>query len=368
MVRVLQIFSHFEQGGIENFIMNVYRNMDRTQVQFDFALTENSRGLFEDEIEALGGRCFYFTSNKKGLWNIYCNLQRIIRENGPYAAVHSHLYYASGFFLFVAKLCGVKIRIAHSHDTLKGRKRTFFRTCYERCMRWMIKKNATHRLACSNMAGECVFGKDAFYTVLYNGIDLTRFRYDENNRIFIRKELGYENTFVVMNVGRFAPQKNHCFIVAVFYELLKTLKNAQLLLIGSGAMRKEIEEKCNDLGIMDKVTILSDIHNTEAYYAAADAFILPSLYEGMGIVNVESQACGLNTLISDKVTTEVAVTELVQYLPIDKETSVTLWAEELSAISKRKVDRSEYWARFISSPFNIDVTVKNLMSIYTSNN
>ena len=367
-IRVLHVINWFDQGGIENFIMNVYRNIDRNKVQFDFALTENKKGFFEEEIESLGGRYFYFDSNSKSLLNYYRSLKRIIRENGPYAVVHSHLYYFSGIFLLIARLCGIKVRIAHSHETEKGRKPTIIRKCYEHIMRFLIKKNATHWLSCSNTAGAFVFGKDVPYQVLYNGIDLRRFRYSEARRQHLRKELGVMDNFVVLNVGRFAPQKNHHFIIKVFCELLKEVTNSRLILIGTGALRNEIEDRFKELGISNKINILTNIQNTEDYYCAADAFILPSQYEGMGIVVIESQACGLYTLISDKVTKEVGVTKISEFLPINQDSSVHIWVKKLSEINKMNLTRSKYNEEFITTSFNIDVTVQDLTNIYTSGN
>ena len=365
-VRVLHVFSFFDQGGIENFVMNVYRKMDRTKVQFDFAFPVNQKGYFDDEVISMGGRIFFFDSEKIGMLNFYRNLKRIISENGPYVAIHSHLYYFSGYILWVAKRCGIKIRISHSHETSKGRKETFIRKTYENVMRRMIKRNATHWLSCSDAAGRFVFCPGTPYQVLYNGIDLERFRFNEKSRNRIRKELGMEDSFIVLNVGRFAHQKNHPFIISLFNELLKKKDNARLLLIGTGDYREMVENRCKELGISDKVTILYNIQNTEEYYDAADAFILPSHYEGMSIVSVEAQSTGLPTLISDKVTREVGVTDLAKYLPIDG--TEQLWADELYNISLQTVNREEYMSKFISTPFNVDVTVRDLINIYTSQN
>lgn len=367
-VRVLHVFNYFNQGGIENFVMNVYRNIDRSKVQFDFAFPINKKGYFDDEARLLGANIYFFDSDKKTFWNYYRNLKRIIEEHGPYAAVHSHVYYFSGYILFIAKLCGVKIRISHSHETAKGRKQTFIRKCYECFMRWMIKRNATNWLSCSDIAGSYVFGPNIPYQVLYNGIDLNRFKYNEESRIRIRQQLHAENSFIVMNVGRFAPQKNHEFIINLFHELLEKIPQSHLLLIGTGPLQPQVEEQCKSLGISNKVTILHNIQNTEEYYNAADAFVLPSLYEGMGIVVIESQSCGLYTLISDKVTKEVGVSDVSEYLPIEGKEAVSLWVNSLLEISNKHVNRSDYQSTFVNTSFNVDVTVRDLTTIYTSGN
>lgn len=364
-IRVLHVFNFFDQGGVENFVMNVYRNLDRSKVQFDFAFSTLKDGFFDDEARSLGGNIYFYDSDRKSLWNYFRNLKRIVNEHGPYAAIHSHVYYFSGYVLLIARLLGIKVRIAHSHETEKGRKPTFVRKCYERFMRWMIKKNATHWLSCSDTAGKYVFGSSIPYHVLYNGIDLKRFQFNEVSRERTRKLLGMEDSFIILNIGRFAEQKNHPFIISVFREYLEKNNDARLVLIGTGPDRSYIEDKCKELGLYDKITILSNIQNTEDYYCAADVFILPSLYEGMGIVNIEAQATGLPVIMSDKVPTEVCVTDIIQVLPING--TEHLWVEALLTISKNTLNRANYSDRFIYSPFNVDVTVRDLVNIYTSN-
>ena len=112
-IRVLHVFNFFDQGGIENFVMNVYRNIDRSKIQFDFAFPINKKGCFDEEVWELGGNIYFFDSEKKSLWNYYKNLSRIIKTHGPYAVVHSHIYYFSGYILLIARLCGVPVRISH---------------------------------------------------------------------------------------------------------------------------------------------------------------------------------------------------------------------------------------------------------------
>lgn len=362
-VRVLHVFNWFDQGGIENFVMNVYRNIDRTKVQFDFALIENKKGYFDDEAKALGADIHFFDSSSNNAFNYYRNLRRIIKENGPYDVVHSHIYYYSGIVLLIARICGVKTRISHSHETEKGRKQTLARKCYERAMRWLIKKNATHCLACSDAAGSHVFGKEIKYQVVYNGIDMRRFQYNEMSSKTVREELGIGDKLVIMNVGRFAPQKNHDLICDIFRGVIDKT-DAHLILIGTGPLLEETIERMKAMGIYDKVSILHNIQNTEAYYCAADVFILPSLYEGMSIVSVEAQATGLQSVISDKVTREIAISDIAEYLPIDK--GAEPWVDWILENAGREIERERYAKIFESSPFNVKTTVKDLTNIYSS--
>ncbi|WP_303206983.1 glycosyltransferase family 1 protein [Bacteroides oleiciplenus] len=363
-VRILHVFNFFNQGGVENFVMNVYRNIDREKIQFDFAFPIHQKGYFDDEVISMGGRIFFFDSEKKSLWNYYKNLRRIIRENGPYAAIHSHVYYFSGYILFVAKLCGIKVRIAHSHETLKGREQTVIRKMYQWFMRHMIKANATHCLACSDLAGKYLFSKQVSYQVLYNGIDFQRFTYKNNEREALRQKLGFQEQKILINVGRFAEQKNHVFIINIFKELCSRSSNYRLILIGTGPLKNSIQELCKQYGFEDKVLFLFDIKNTEDYYSTSDVFILPSLYEGMGIVSIEAQATGLPSLLSDKITREVGVTDIAEYLSI--EDNVVEWVDRIEIVTEQCIDRTVYVNRLLNSPFNINKTIADLIPIYTT--
>lgn len=364
-VRVLHVFNFFDQGGIENFVMNVYRNIDRSKIQFDFAFPENKKGYFDEEAKALGANIYFFDSNKKSFGNYNRNLRRIIQEHGPYVAVHSHIYYFSGYVLYIAKKCGVKIRISHSHETQKGRRQTLIRKIYEKVMRRMIKANATDWLCCSDKAGDYVFGKSIPYKVLYNGIDMNRFKFRQDRRNDIRKELNVEDKKVILNVGRFAEQKNHPFILKVFKHLQEISEDYRLVMIGGGPLEDMIREKCKEYGFYDKCYFLHNIQNTEDYYCAADIFILPSLYEGMGIVLVEAQATGLHTIISDKVPREINVTDLATYLSIDH--TEQEWALTIDRQISEEIYRNSYNEQFAGSLFDIQRTVKDLTDIYLRN-
>lgn len=363
-IRILHVFSWFDQGGIENFVMNVYRNIDRSKIQFDFAFPINKKGYFDEEAKSLGAKIYLFDSEKISVGNYYRNLKRIIKDNGPYTAVHSHVYYFSGVVLTIAKLCGINIRISHSHDTVKGRKPTYVRKIYEKLMRKMIKKNATDWLACSDLAGRYVFGKTIPYRVLYNGIDLNRFSFNLDSRYKIRKELGIaDSNKVILNVGRFAEQKNHKFIIEIFKKLQDLSDEYRLIMIGTGSLEDEIREKCLEYGVLDKCFFLHNIQNTEDYYCAADVFLLPSLYEGMGIVCVEAQSTGLPTVLSTEVPDEIAVTDLVHFL--DLKDSDSKWAKTVNQLANEYVDRGSYRDHFVNSVFDVDRTVKDLTEIYS---
>ncbi len=362
-IKVLHIFDAFNQGGIENFVMNVYRNIDRKRIQFDFAFRYTKPGYFDKEAKELGGHIYYFLSEKKTLKNYAHSITKIIDEYGPYDAVHSHCYFFSGYILGIAKKCNVPIRIAHSHDTQKGRKETLYRRIYENYMRNRIHKNATVMLSCSRAAGEYVFGNNAKFQVLYNGIDLNRFKYSYELRKITRENLGIkDHEFVLLNVARFSKQKNHTYQIKIIKELLKRSVPFKYIFIGGGEYLDTIRENVRKIGADSNVLFLQNIGNTENYYNAADIFLLPSKYEGMSIVSIEAQAAGLPSLISSAVTREINVTNLVQNLDITIPASQ--WADIIIKWRDKKNDRSAYNSQFINTPFNISKTVVDLQSVY----
>ena len=365
MIRVLHIFNFFDQGGIENFVMNVYRNIDRSKIQFDFAFIENKKGYFDDEAKQLGANIYFFDSDEKTIKNYSRNLERIIKTYGPFNAVHSHCYFFSGIFLKVAKKCGVPIRISHSHDTKKGRKETILRKIYENMMRKEIKKNATIKLACSDMAGKYLFGEKEEFTTLYNGINLNVFRYIDEYRREIREKLQISlDSLVLLNVGRFADQKNHHYILDIFEKVKESNDNAKLVLIGTGPLEEEIRARVKEDKIEEDVIFLSNIKDTYKYYCAADFFILPSKYEGMSIVSVESQAIGVSTLVSNEVPKEITVTDLIEYFDI-KDENLKEWVNAIETNKNKQISREDYYKKIIDTPFDINETVKKLSLIYS---
>ena len=159
MIKVLHVFNQLNQGGIEHVVINLMKNIDRSEIEFHFALMSGKEGLLDAEVRQLGGHIHYFTSGKKGVINVGKNLSNIIDKYGPFEVVHSHSYFFSGYILYIAKMKGVPIRIAHAHDTYKGEKTSFIRKIYESGMQYLINKNSTYKLGVSAEACLHVFGK-----------------------------------------------------------------------------------------------------------------------------------------------------------------------------------------------------------------
>ena len=324
-IRVLQIMGIVESGGVEAVIMNYYRHVDKNKVQFDFVMHKGGNPSYISEAKSMGAKVYEVTPYTKNIIEFTYEIYNIIR-NGNYNIVHSNMNSLSGFPLLAAWLAGAKVRILHNHTTDSDAEGV--RTKIKRLLRPFAKVFANNYWACSKLAGEWMYGKEAVakgkVTIINNAIDLDKFAYNEEKRNVLRKELGLEGKFVIGHIGRFAPQKNHMFLVDVFAEVAKQKDEAVLLLIGEGYLLESIKGKIKELNLTDKVLFLGVRSDVADLYNVMDVFVLPSLYEGLPVVGVESQANGLPFLCSDNVTKEVVLSKAIELLSLN--IGVKSWA------------------------------------------
>ena len=310
-IRILHVIGRMDRGGAENMIMNLYRNIDREKIQFDFVEHYDKEAAFDAEIKALGGRiyrCPHFNGKNrfeyKKWWNSFLK-----DHSKEFTAVHGHVGRSAGIYLKIAKKYGM-YTIAHSHNTAPKGLGNIFVKMYALPTRFL----ADYYLACSKDAGKLRYGnkiinnKDKF-SVLNNAIDTKQYIYDENIRQKVRKEYGLENKIVIGNIGRFVNQKNHTFLIRVFEEIHNQNSEAKLLLVGDGELRDSIEKSVKEKELTDAVVFAGVQENVSKYYQAMDVFVFPSLFEGLGIVAVEAQCTGLKCVISDMVSKECIVTD-----------------------------------------------------------
>lgn len=268
--------------GVESVVMNYYRNIDKSKVQFHFICDEDSTDIPYEEIEKLGGKVIIVPPYQK-LFKYQKELYKIFKENS-YKIVHSHINALSVFPLRIAKKAGVPIRIAHSHST--SNKKEWKKNIVKNILRPFSKVYANHFFACTKHAGEWLFGKKIIerkeLNVINNAIDLKKFEFNEKTREDLRKELGIkEDTMVIGHIGRFMKQKNHDFLIDVFNELIKKNENSILMLIGQGPLLNDMKQKVRDLKIEDKVKFIGQVTDVEKYYNIMDIFLFPSIYEGL---------------------------------------------------------------------------------------
>ena len=359
-IRVAHIVGKMVGGGVEAFIMNYYRNIDRTKVQFDFIIDSDSKVVPREEIEKLGGRIIEIPPYQK-IFSYIKELKKVLKEN-EYKIVHSHLNALSVFPLFTAYLAKVPVRIAHSHSTTN--KKEWKKNIIKNILKPFSKVFATDYFACSEHAARWLFGNKTFeqgkVQIIHNAIDVDKFKYNEETRNKVRKELQIENKFVLGHVGRFVKQKNHDFLIDVFNEVYKENNNAVLLLVGDGPLEEQIKQKVKKLNLEDAVYFLGIRDDVNELMQAMDVFVFPSLYEGLGIVLIEAQASGLKCISSTKVPKEVKETVLIEFIGVEKENIIS-WRNHILNGNERIYDSNE-----IIKKSNYDIHIENqkLLNVY----
>lgn len=311
-IRVLHVVGSMQAGGLETLIMNIYRNIDRSKVQFDFTVHTTEKCFYDDEIIELGGNIYRHPKPKGDLKSFKSTLERTINDNGPYDVIHSHVLFFSGVVLEVAKKCKVPIRIAHSHNTSDSKKDSIYRNIYRYFMRKKILKNATNLIGCSREACEYVFGKSSYESGkaihFPNAIDFTKYKGITKSKKYLTKELKIEeDSILIGHIGRFTRQKNHAFLLKVFASYYKNEKKAHLILVGEGNEKDSINRLVKNMNLEDKVHFLGLRNDIPKILSSLDLFLFPSLYEGLGIVIVEAQAAQTPCLISKNIPEEADI-------------------------------------------------------------
>ena len=316
-LRIAQILNRMDSGGIEAVVLNYYRHIDRSKVQFDFYLAQGSSLPQRQELEQLGAGLYPIPPYSHPI-AYHRALYTAFKQRG-YKIVHAHLSTMSVFPLLAAWRAGMPVRICHNHSTAhwgEGGK-----TLLKYILRPFNKVFATDWFACGKTAGRWMYGDRAFEAgrviVLPNAIDTAKFAFDPAARTALREELGVpQNAFVVGHVGRFMYQKNHAFLLKIFAELLKTRPDARLLLVGEGELEQQVRRQAAALSIQSQVIFTGARQDVHKLYSAMDVFCLPSRYEGMPVVAWEAQANGLPCLFSENVTPEAAQGTEGVWLPL----------------------------------------------------
>lgn len=355
MIRIAQVMGFMDGGGVEQVVMNYYRHIDRSRVQFDFLVCEGSGMVPRDEIKSMGGRVIMVPPYRQ-LHSYMGEMVRLFRtERWP--IVHSHVNALSVFPLCAAKHAGVPVRIAHSHST-SGKGETA-KNAVKSVLRRLSNVYPTHRMACSRYAGEWLFGRNSDFEVVYNAIDLGRFYFSSSVRARARADLGLaDGQLAVGHVGRFMPQKNHRFLIEAFALAARHRPDLVLILVGSGEGETHAKGWAVEYGVADRVMFLGQREDVDRLYQSFDVFALPSLYEGLGLVGVEAQVAGLPCLLSDSIPREVDVTGAVRFLPIN---DPAVWAKaicEVKSGDRLVVDRADF------ADYDIEHAARKLVNRY----
>ncbi|MCL1982887.1 MAG: glycosyltransferase family 1 protein [Clostridiales bacterium] len=360
-IRILHVFGKLNKGGAETRTMDIYRGIDKSLIQFDFAVHTNEKCAYDDEILSKGGllhkgipRFRFFNG-----FSYFKAWDRFFNEN-PYDIVHIHTTNSAAPILVAARNNWTATRIVHARNSYES---SLLRRLFVALNRRSIVRLSTNRLAVSDLAGKFIFGKG--YSVIPNAIDASKFSYNINYRNSIRDELGIKSCFVIGNVARFHYQKNHFFLLDAFSEARRTIPSAKLLLVGDGELKDAIRSRIKELGMDEDVMMLGVRDDIDKILSAIDIFVLPSRYEGLPGVALEAQAAGLRTLLSDKITREAVVAgDLVDFISIDQ--GASLWAEKIvDYYNNIDYNRRETYEEFVEAGFDVKSAAAWYENFYT---
>ncbi len=354
MKRVLQItVGSMHYGGVQNFLINLYRHIDTEKVQFDFVLMTKEEGVYEKEILSKGGKIYRIPQMKNSFIGHYRALYKIIKEN-KYEIVHRHTTTSVCWpDLMVAKLAGAKKTISHSHSSF-WKHPIIHKLCIP-----FLNVFSSMRLACGDLAGKWLYGKKEF-SVINNGVVLEKFSYSKETRERIRKELEIEDKIVVGNVARLSYEKNQKFLIELLSEMVKDNPNVILLLIGDGPLRKELTDFTRELCVEGNVRFLGMRDDVNDLLQAMDVFVLPSLFEGFPISVVEALVSGMPCIISDKVSNEVDYKGLVSQIGLEEPLEV--WRDSIFRMIN--IARQDRTIEMNNAGFGIHTTAQILENMY----
>ena len=372
--RVLHILSSTMRAGVEMTLMNIYREIDREQLQFDFVVHDLGEDDFGSEITQMGGRVFRVPLlSRVGLLKFTGIIEDIIMKNGPYIAVHTHTDYQGGISAMAAKKAGVPIRICHAHtDTRPLRSWIFLaKRIIGRCF---IQRYATQRCACSKNAATALFGKRAAekgkVKIIKNSINLSEFEdCAPQMRENLRRECNADkDTLLVGFVGRFNPEKNPLFMVDMAAEAKKSGLNIRFVYVGTGVMREELMRKVKILGVEDTVFFLGTRDDVPALMQCFSIIVVPSLAEGFSLVTAEAQAAGTPVLAASCVPSEADMgINLLHFMPLDA--GARAWIEKIDALVRaaKRPDTKTRISALKAKGFDAKENVRIILDLYGIN-
>lgn len=360
-IRILQMIGSLNIGGSQTMIINIYKALDRKKIQFDFIIDHEDHLYYKDVLESMGAKIYIMPSYKGYNFVEIVKAWKSFFENHPeYRILHTHVRSYASIFLPIARSYGVKT-IIHSHSTSNG---SGLKAFYKSILQYPIRYQADFYLGCSKESGRWLFGEKIVnsnkYLTIKNGIDVQQYSYNEVLRKKIREELNINEIQVVYgHIGRFHESKNYDFLLKVFFEISHKNPNALLLLVGDGALRPKIESKIARLNLSDKVMLMGLRNDIPDVLQAFDCFLFPSRWEGLPVTLVEVQAAGISSIVSDKITKEVELSDSIFYLSI--ENGVTEWVDKALSINKTRRNNE---LRIEKSGFDINESADKLSKIY----
>lgn len=358
-IRVLHAIGCFEVGGAQAMVINLLEALDRTQIQIDFVVDNPDRMEWAHRVEELGSRIHVLPKFKgNNVFQVRKAWDQFFTEHPEYKILHSHIRSYASLYLPVAKKHGV-VTIVHSHSTSNGSGLT---SLAKRALQYPLRFQADYFFGCSLEAGQWLFGKKAVeshrYHMLKNAIAVRQYRFDPQIRQQYRTllDLGDRKTYI--HIGRFHPAKNHMFLLESFARIAAKDPEVLLLLIGDGDLRDEIQAKIAQLGLQGYVRLLGTRDDIHKILQAADCFVFPSLWEGLPVSVVEAQASGIPCVISDRITQDVVLSDLVTCLPVDQGTAC--WEQALT----QPMDRKDVTETIRDAGYDIETSARWLEEFY----
>jgi len=356
-IKVLHYGGNTRINGISAFIMGVYRKLDPNKYQFHIVNTGRGNGYYIEEIRRLGGYVHKAYTERKGLMRLAFqmrSIKEIIKTHGPFDVVHAHYFSTNGYILHAARSAHVPIRISHCHQS-NPRFLSLAQRLELWTSRWLTEKVATHKLGCSKVACDFLYG-DKSSEVLYSGIDLNEFDISQKSResILNKYKLNDKDKHIVF-VGRFERQKNPLFVLDVFAELCSNMDGLRLIMTGNGRLLNDIKVRSENLGIQERVLLVQNCVEVADILTIADVMMLPSLWEGFGIVLIEAQAMGVRCLVSDLCPIEADI-GLCEFLPLEQREWVERLVDVLSTTPVRKP--------YIDARFDNRTTTERILRYY----
>lgn len=370
-IRVLQIGMTKNIGGVETYLIQQFDYLDKSQVVYDFVnITSEDEIVFKDKILQAGSRIYGVRSRHSNPIRHYWQWIKLLHNiAGEYTAIvlnSNSITYV--FPIFIARFFGIPMRIMHSHNSGFEHKIGFIKKIIITINRRLLKWGATDYFACSKLAGRWMFGDKIPFTVIPNAIDCNKFRFNSDVRKELRKSLDIDDKFVIGHVGRFTYQKNHNFLIEIFYEIHKINPKAVLLLIGNVVgdklYYKIAKQKVQQYGLMNCVQFLGMRSDVPFLMQAMDCFLLPSRFEGLPVVGIEAQAAGLPCFFSDTITREVGLTELAHFISLEK--SDEEWAKKIAR--SHCTERAKFANVVAEKGYDIHGISKKMEDIYLEKN
>lgn len=362
-IRILNVLGVLDRGGAETMVMNYYRHMDRNKIQFDFVVHSDHIGAYEEEVKFLGGRVWHIPRFK--IYNLFSYLaawKKLLAVHLEFHIIHAHMASTACLFIPIAKKYGIKV-IVHAHNTrVTG---SLIKQALERISFFPLRYMADYFFACSDEAAVFKFGKSILknprYQIWYNAIDFKNMSYSQESREKIRKMLSIgDNELLLGNIGRLTPQKNQIYLLKIFKRFVESHPSAKLLILGEGELRQSLTEEIQKMGLADSVMMPGAVNNVTEYLSAMDVFVLPSLWEGLGMAAIEAQVNGLYCLVSDEVPQLAKISGNIDFVPLN--VGVETWCRKI--VEAPHIDREDFHLE--NNDYDIEKAAKKAERFYLS--